>query len=313
MARRAVRSPVDLPRRSWSHTLRRTGQRFLDDHLFQWAAALTFFGIVSLFPALLAIVSLLGLIGTSAIEPLIANVSALAPGPARDITVNALRSIEESASGSSVTFVIALVVALWSSSAYVGAFIPAANVVWEADEARPIWKKLVVRMALTVVLLLLIVLTALSVVLTGPIARELGNVVGLGGTAVDVWGIVKWPFLALVMMLLLAVLYWTAPNVRHPGWRWVTPGSVVAVALWIVASLGFTFYVSNFGAYNATYGSIGGVLVFLLWLWITNIAILLGAELDAEIERAQAIEGGMRPKDKTPFLELRDPPDEREG
>ena len=303
----AARSPTDLPRRSWPGTLKRTGQQFLEDNLLQWAAALTFFAVISLFPALLAMVSLLGVLGTSAIEPLVTNVSSLAPGAARDIALDALQSIEDSAGGSGLAFVLALLTALWTASAYVGAFIPAANVVWEVDEARPIWKKLVVRLALTVVLLLLIVATALSVVLTGPIARQLGEVVGLGAEAVDLWSVAKWPLLALVMMLLLAILYWASPNVRHPGWRWVTPGSILAVALWIAASLMFTVYVSNFSSYNAMYGAIGGVIVFLLWLWLTNIAILLGAELNAEIERTRAIEGGMRPEDKTPFLEPRDP------
>lgn len=304
--------PTDLPRRTWPETLKRTGQQFLDDQLLQWAAALTFFAAISLFPALLAMVSLLGLLGTSAIEPLVDNASALAPGAARDVALGALRSIEDNES-SGIAFALAVVTALWTASGYVGAFIPAANIVWEVDEARPIWKKLAVRIALTLVLLLLVVATALSVVLTGPIAREVGNVVGLGGAAVDVWSVAKWPFLAVVMMVLLAILYWASPNVRHPGWRWVTPGSIVAVVLWIVASLGFTVYVANFGSYNATYGSIGGVLVFLLWLWITNIAILLGAELNSEIERTWAIEGGMRPKDKTPFLELRDAPEPEDG
>jgi len=303
---RAARSPTGLPARSWPDTLKRTGEQFVEDHLLQWAAALTFFAVISLFPALLAMVSLLGLLGSSAIEPLIANVSELAPGSARDITLSSLRSIERSASGSGPAFALALLVALWTASAYVGAFIPAANVVWEVDDARPIWKKLVVRLALTIVLLLLIVATALAVVLTGPIAEQLGAVVGLGEAAVDVWTLARWPFLALVMMLLLAVLYWASPNVRHPGWRWVTPGSVLAVALWIAGSLAFTAYVANFGSYNATYGAIGGVLVFLLWLWLTNVAILLGAELNAEIERTRAIEGGMRPKDRTPFLPRRD-------
>jgi membrane protein len=156
------------------------------------------------------------------------------------------------------------------------------------------------------VLLVLIALVALSVVLTGPIAEEVGGVVGLGHEAVGAWSYLKWPFLAAAVMFLLAVLYWASPNVRHPGWRWVTPGSVLAVTLWIATSLGFTFYVNSFGSFNATYGSIGGVLVFLIWLWLTNIAILLGAVLNAEIERTRAIEAGLRPPDTTPFLPPRD-------
>ena len=304
----AARGPLGLPARTWPATVRRTLQQFLEDHLLQWAAALTFFGVISLFPALLAMVALLGLIGAPALEPLIANVSELAPGAARDITLEALRNIEEGADRSSLSFSLAVAAALWSASAYVGAFIPAANVVWEVDEARPVWKKLLLRIGLTVALLLLIVATALTVLLTGPIAEQLGAVAGLGQAAVDLWELAKWPFLALVMMLLLAILYWVSPNVRHPGWRWVLPGSVLAVGVAIVASAGFTVYVSNFGQYNATYGSIGGVLVFLLWLWLTNIAILLGAEFTAEIERARAIESGVS-HDK-PFLEPQDLPDD---
>ena len=205
-----------------------------------------------------------------------------------------------------LTFALGLGAALWSASAYVGAFIPAANVVWEVDEARPLLEKLLVRLALTVVMLVLVAMTALSVVLTGPIAQTVGGIVGLGEQAVTLWAYLKWPFLAAVMIVLLAILYWASPNIRHPGWRWVVPGSVVAVVLWIAASLGFTLYVTFFGSFNATYGSIGGVVVFLIWLWLTNIAILLGAELNAEIERTRAIEAGMRPADKTPFLPSRD-------
>jgi membrane protein len=253
-------------------------------------------------------VALLGLIGAPALEPLINNVSELAPGAARDITLGALRSIERSADRSGVSFALAVLAALWSASAYVGAFIPAANVVWEIEEARPFWKKLLLRLALTIVLLLLIVATALSVVLTGPIAEQLGSLVGVGAAAVELWDLAKWPFLALVMMLLLAILYWAAPNVRHPGWRWVIPGSVLAVVVAIIASGGFTIYVANFGQYNATYGSIGGVLVFLLWLWLTNVAILLGAEFNAEIERTRAIEAGMSPDDQGGFVDPQDTP-----
>ena len=262
--------------------------------MLQWAAALAFFGVISLFPALLALVSLLGLIGAPAVEPLIENAGELAPGAAREITLDALRSIQAGGDRAGVAFAVGLGAALWSASAYVGAFIPAANVVWEVEDARPFWKRLVVRVALTLVLLVLILVTAVSVVLTGPIAAEVGGIIGLGGTAVDVWHLAKWPFLILVAMLLLAVLYWASPNVRHPGWRWITPGSVVAVALWIAASLGFTVYVASFPSYDATYGSIGGVLVFLLWLWLTNIAILIGAQLNAELARTRAIEAGMR-------------------
>jgi membrane protein len=300
-----VRLPSDLPSAAWPATLKRTATQFVDDNLLQWAGALTFFAVLSLFPALLTLVALLGVVGAPAIEPLIENASELAPGAAREITLDALRAVRDS-ERAGFALVVGVVAALWTASAYVGAFIPAANIVWEVEEARPIWKKLALRVALTVVLLLLLAVTAVTVVLTGPIAEALGSIVGLGDLAVDVWQLAKWPFLALVVMTLLAILYWASPNVRHPGWRWVTPGSVLALVLWIAASVAFTFYVANFSTYNETYGSIGGVLVFFIWLWLTNIAILLGAELNAEIERTRAIERGMRPEDKTPYLPLRD-------
>ena len=264
-----------------------------EDRLLHTAAALAFFSALSLFPALLALVALLGLLGASAVEPLIENVAAVAPGTARDIALDALRSIR-SGDAAGPAFFLGLGVALWSSSAYVGALIPAANVVWEVEEERPLIRKLLLRVALTVVLLLLIAAVALIVVLTGPIAEQVGSVVGLGDAALATWRVAKWPFLAIVLMLLLSLLYWASPNVRHPGWRWLIPGSVLAVVLWVAASLGFSFYVSNFGTYDAVYGSIGGVLVFLLWLWLSNIAVLLGAELSAELERTRAIEAARR-------------------
>jgi membrane protein len=299
-----ARHPSDLRAGAWPATLKRTVVGFVDDNLLQWAAALTFFAVLSLFPALLALVALLGVIGSPAIDPLIENASQLAPGAAREITLDGLQAVRAS-ERAGAALLVGTGVALWTASAYVGAFIPAANVVWDVDEARPIWSRLWLRMALTVVLLLLVAVTAITVVLTGPIAEAVGGVVGLGDAAIATWQVARWPFLALVVMLLLAILYWASPNVRHPGWRWVTPGSLLALLLWIAASLAFSFYVGTFGAYNETYGSIGGVVVFLVWLWLTNIAILLGAELNAELERTRAIEAGMRPKDKEPYLPLR--------
>ncbi|MDQ4065895.1 MAG: YihY/virulence factor BrkB family protein [Actinomycetota bacterium] len=294
-------SPLELRPATWPRTLRRTAAQFGDDNLLQWAAALTFFTVLALFPAMLTLVALLGLIGGTAIEPLIDNASRLAPGAARDILLDGLRAVRDSEQAG-VALVIGLASALWTASAYVGAFIPAANVVWDVDEGRPIWKKLILRIALTTGLLVLIAVAAITVVLTGPIAQEVGSIVRVGDSAVAIWQIAKWPFLAVVVMTLLAILYWASPNVRHPGWRWVTPGSVLALVLWIGASLGLTFYVATFSSYNETYGSIGAVVVFLIWLWLTNIAILLGAELNAELERTRAIERGMRPPDKEPYL-----------
>jgi membrane protein len=261
-------------------TLREAG----DDHLAQWAAALAFYALLSLFPAMLALVSLLGLLGSSPLEPLIENVGALAPSAGQEIALDALRSIRGS-SVAGISLAIALGVAVWSSSAYVGAFIPAANVVWEVTEARPLWKKLLVRVTLTVALLVSIALIALLVVLTGPIARQAGEILGVGEAAVTAWGYARWPALAVVVWLLVALLYWAAPNVHDRSCRQVVPGAVLALVLWIAASAGFSVYVSNFASYGALYGSIGGVLVLLLWFWLSNLALLLGAELDAELAR----------------------------
>jgi membrane protein len=205
-----------------------------------------------------------------------------------------------------VFFVIGLAVAIWSASGYIGAFMRASNAIYDIDEGRPIWKTLPLRVGLTVLLMVLTAVTAVGVTLSGGLAKEVGNVIGVGDTAVDIWNLAKWPVLLLFVSFLFAVLYWAAPNVKQPGFRWITPGGLLAVAGWVIASVAFAFYVSNFGSYNKTYGALAGPIVFLVWLWISNIMILLGAEFNAELERGRAIENGMRPEDKEPFVEPRD-------
>jgi membrane protein len=147
-------------------------------------------------------------------------------------------------------------------------------------------------------------------VFTGSLAGKLGDLIGVGSTAIMIWDIAKWPVLLLVVSGILAILYYAAPNVRQPGFRWLSPGSVLAVVLWLVASALFALYVANFSNYNRTYGALASVIVFLIWLWITNIAILLGAELNAELERGRQIVGGQAP-DEEPYLPLRDEPKPR--
>ena len=286
--------------------LKRTVREFREDNLTDWAAALTYYGVLAIFPALIVLVSVLGLIGQSATQPLIDNLGSVAPGPAKEIFTDAIRNIQGSQGAAGVFFVIGLLAAIWSASGYVGAFMRASNAIYDIGEGRPIWKTLPVRVGLTVLLMVLTAISAVAVTVSGGLAREVGNVVGVGATAVDVWNLAKWPVLLLVVILMFAVLYWAAPNVKQPGFRWITPGGVLAVIGWIVASLAFAFYVSNFGSYNKTYGALGGVIVFLTWLWITNNVILLGAEVNAELERGRQIQGGMRPTDKEPFLEPRD-------
>jgi membrane protein len=181
----------------------------------------------------------------------------------------------------------------------------ASNAIYEVEEGRPFWKIRPLQLGVTLVMTLLLAACALAVVVTGPLAERVGDVVGAGSAAVTAWDIAKWPAIALIFMLMLALLFYAAPNVRHPRFRWISPGAIVAVLLWVVASGLFAFYVANFGSYNKTYGTLGGVIIFLTWLWISNIAVLLGAELNAEVERGRQIDRGMDP-DREPFLPLRD-------
>jgi membrane protein len=303
---RAPDEPTDLGGRAWWAALRRTVREAGDDKLTDWAAALTYYGVLAIFPALIVLVSILGLVGESATEPLIDELGSVAPGPAREIFTSAIQNLEGSQGAAGVLFVVGLLAALWSASGYVGAFMRASNTIYDMDEGRPVWKTLPVRVGLTLVLLVLLAITTIAVVLTGGLAEQVGNLVGLGDTAVTVWNIAKWPVLVLIVSFMFALLYWAAPNVKQPGFRWVSPGGIIAVVGWLIASAAFAFYVANFGSYNKTYGTLGGVVVFLVWLWISNIVILLGAEFNSELERGRAIQCGMRPEDREPFAEPRD-------
>jgi len=298
--------PTDLGGRGWWAALKRTVKEFKDDNLTDWAAALTYYAVLAVFPALIVLVSILGLVGESATQPLIDNLGAVAPGPAKEIFTSAIENLQGDQGAAGVLFVVGILAALWSASGYVAAFMRASNSIYDMPEGRPAWKTLPVRVGLTVVLLVLLAISTIAVVLTGGLAERVGDVIGLGSTAVTVWNIAKWPVLLLVVSFMFALLYWAAPNVKQPGFRWVSPGGILAVVGWLIASGAFAFYVGNFGSYNKTYGALGGVVVFLVWLWISNIVILLGAEFNAELERGRAIEGGMRPEDKEPFAEPRD-------
>jgi membrane protein len=298
--------PTDMRKAAWGGVLKRTVKEFQEDNLTDWAAALTYYGVLSIFPALIVLVSILGLIGESATQPLIDNLGSVAPGPAQEIFTNAIENLEGSQGAAGVFFVIGIATAIWSASGYIAAFMRASNTIYDIPEGRPFWKTLPVRVGLTVLLMLLTAVSAVAVTLSGDLAKEVGNLIGLGDTSVQVWDVAKWPVLLLLVSFMFAVLYWAAPNVKQPGFRWITPGGVLAVLGWVVASLAFAFYVANFGSYNETYGALAGPIVFLVWLWVSNIMILLGAEFNAELERGRAIESGMRPEDKEPFVEPRD-------
>ena len=303
----APSKPTELGARSWWGVLKRTVKEFREDNLTDWAAALTYYGVLSIFPALLVLISSLGLVGQSATQPLVENVGTFAPGAAKDIVTTAVENLQKSQGAAGLAFIVGLAGALWAASGYIAAFMRAANVVWDVEEGRPIWKTLPLRLGLTLLMLVLLAISAAAVVVTGPLAKRVGDLIGLGGTIVTVWDIAKWPFLILIVSFMFALLYWLAPNVRQPGFRWVTAGGIVAVLLWIVASAAFAFYVATFASYNKTYGSVAAVIIFLVWLWISNIAVLLGAEFDAEIERGAKIEAG-QPAEEEPFLPPRDAP-----
>lgn len=303
--RRAPDAPTELPKRAWGAVLRGALREFKDDELTDRAAALTYYGVLSLFPALLVLVSLLGITGKSATDTVLANIKKFAPGSARDIITRAVEQLQSNAGVGSVMAFVGIVLAVWSASGYVAAFIRAANAVYDMPEGRPVWKILPVRIGVTVVLMVLSVVSALIVVFTGALARQAGTALGIGDTALTVWSIAKWPVLVVLVTVMIAILYWACPNAKVKGFRWITPGSFLALVIWMIASAAFAFYVANFASYNKTYGTMAGVIVFLVWLWISNLAILLGLEFDAETVRQRAIAGG-HPAESEPYTQPRD-------
>jgi membrane protein len=288
-----VESPTDLTSRSRTYVLKQTLAEFSDDQCTDLAAALTYYAVLALFPATIALTSVLGLVGqgTAAVDEVLAILRQIGAGGVVESIGPTLRDLSSS-QGAGLAFVLGLAGALWSASGYVGAFGRAMNRIYEKGEGRPVWKLRPAMLALTAVLVVLVALVLAALVLTGPAAQAVGDAVGLGDTAVTVWNIAKWPVLLLVVVVIVALLYYFTPNVRPPAFRWVSVGAVVAIAVWVVASAAFGFYVANFSSYNKTYGALAGVIVFLLWLWLTNLALLFGGELDAELERARELQRG---------------------
>jgi membrane protein len=300
---RVPAGPTDLPRRGWFGVLKRTIREFRDDNLTDWAAALTYYAVLSLFPGIILVTALLGMLGPSATQSLIDNLNSIGPGAARSMIVGAIRNAHHFAGPLAV---IGLAGALWSASGYLGAFMRASNAIYDVAEGRPLWKTVPLRIAMTLAMVVLLVICAVGLVFTGSLATKAGHLLGIGSVGITVWNIAKWPVLVLLVSLAIAVLYWLAPNVRQPGFRWLSPGGLLAVLLWAIASTGFAFYVANFGSYNKTYGSLAAVIVFLVWLWISNLAVLLGAEFDAELARGRQIAADRAIDDEEPFLPLRD-------
>jgi membrane protein len=296
------------PRRgSVGQTLRRTLTEFKEDNLTDRAAALTYYSVLSIFPALIALVSIVGLVwDPKTVTDTITNiVTRIGPSSAADTFARPIKDVTRSSGTAGIALVIGIASALWTASAYVGAFMRASNEIYEVEEGRGIFKLRPLQVLVTFILVLLLGLVVAAVAVTGPVADEIGSRIGVGSAAVTAWDIAKWPVLGVLVLFMLALLYYTAPNVRLPGFKWITPGSIVAIVVWLIASAGFAVFVANFGSYNRTYGALAGVIVGLLWLWITNVAILFGAELNAEVERSRELREG------TPGAERRLQLDER--
>jgi membrane protein len=296
--------PTGLGHGSWRAAGRRTLAEFKNDFLQDRAAALTYYSVQAIFPGILVLVSLLGLFGQSATQSLVTNLASAVPSTARSILLDSVHRLQHGHSAAGVLAIVGIVLALWSTSSYVAAFMRAANAIYDVPEGRPAWKTLPLRLGVTLLLMVLLIVSAVIVVLTGSLAVHVGQVLGIGSAAVTTWDIAKWPVLLILVCLMVGVLYWASPNAKQ-GLRWIIPGALIAIGVWLAASGLFAVYVANFGHYNKVYGSIAGLIIFLIWLWLTNTAILLGAEFNAELERGRAIAAGA-PPDAEPFVEMRD-------
>jgi membrane protein len=289
-----VDSPTELDKQSWGYVVRKTAREFSSDQCTDLAAALTYYAVLALFPAALALASLLGLVGqgTEAVDQVLKILRDVGAGGAADSIAPTLRQLSASHSAGLV-LVLGLLGALWSASGYVGAFGRAMNRIYETGEGRPVWKLRPAMLLLTAVLVVLVAVTLLALIVSGSVADSVGAQLGLGSTVVLVFNIVKWPLILLVVVMIVAILYYFTPNVRQPKFRWVSVGAVLAIVVWALGSAAFGFYVANFSSYDKTYGALAGVIVFLLWLWLTNLALLFGAELDAELERGRELQSGI--------------------
>jgi membrane protein len=298
------------PKPTTGGTLKRTLKEFSEDNLTDWAAALTYYGVLALFPALLAMLSIVGLVADP--KELTDALTAVIPGAAADTITPVVNQIAGQAGAAGFGLVLGIVGAIWSASGYVGAFTRAANVVYETPEGRKIWKLKPLQLLVTLIGVILAAVIVASVVLSGPVVKAVGGAIGLGSTALTVWSVAKWPVIVVLVALMIAILYYSTPNVRLRGFKWVSPGAGVALLIWAVASALFAFYVANFGSYNKTYGALAGVIIFLVWFWLTNVALLFGIELDAEIERTRELKEGVPRAEKEIQLDARANPKDKQ-
>ena len=304
MSTRGPESPTDLSRPSLWSVMRRARVEFSNDNVTDLAAGLTYYGVLAIVPGLIVLLSVLGLTGTST-HQLTSQATSVAPGSTGQLIKTLIHQAQGHHSGAGIAAIAGIVVALWSASGYVAAFMRASNRVYDIGEGRPIWKTAPIRLGVTLFAVVLLVAMAVIVVVTGPVAHSVGSTIGAGSAAVTVWEIVKWPVLVVLISILLAVLFWASPNARQPGIKWISPGGIIATIVWLIVSALFALYVTYFSSYNKTYGSLAGVVVFLVWLWLSNISLLFGLEINAELEHQRAIAEGL-PEDMEPFAEPRD-------
>ncbi|SFK36778.1 YihY/virulence factor BrkB family protein [Geodermatophilus ruber] len=291
-------------------TLKRTVTEFSEDNLTDWAAALTYYGVLALFPALIALLSIVGLLTDP--QQLTDALTAVVPAQAAETLNPVIEQIAGNTGSAGLGLILGLAGAVWSASGYVGAFTRAANVVYETPEGRKIWKLKPLQLLVTLLGILFAAVIVAMLVLSGPVVDAIGQAIGLGDTVLTVWNVAKWPVMLVVLALMIAVLYYATPNVRLRGFKWVSPGAAVAILVAIVASAAFAFYVANFGSYNKTYGALAGVVIFLVWFWLINVALLFGIELDAEIERTKEMKEGVPRAEKEIQLDARaEPKDQR--
>ncbi len=294
------------PKATTGGTLKRTLTEFSEDNLTDWAAALTYYGVLALFPALIALLSIVGLLTDP--RTLTDALTAVVPGSAARTLEPVVQQLAGNTAPAGLGLILGLAGAIWSASGYVGAFTRAANVVYETPEGRKIWKLKPLQLLVTLIGILFAALIVAMLVLSGPVVDAIGQSIGVGETVLTIWNIAKWPVMLVLLALMIAVLYYSTPNVKLRGFKWVSPGAGVAILVAVVASTAFAFYVANFSSYNATYGALAGVVIFLIWFWLINLALLFGIELDAEIERTTELKEGVPRAEKEIQLDARATP-----
>ncbi|WP_428966645.1 YihY/virulence factor BrkB family protein [Micromonospora fluostatini] len=309
---RVPRRIRQLSWRTWRGVLVRSGQNFLKDNCVDWAAALTYYGVLAVFPSTVVVVALVGLVsdGEQTVDTVLDLAREMGAGSivGNEGFVGVVRGVVDQQSGARALLSFGLLGALWSASGFISSFTRASNTIYGVTEGRPVWKLRPLQMGLAALALVLLALVAVGLIVSGPVADALGDLVGAGGLALTMWNVAKWPVLAMILMALLSLLFWIAPNVRQPRFRWLTPGGVVALLSWGLVTFGFGLYVANFGSYDVTYGSLGAVIAFLVWLFLSNCALMLGVQVNAELQRGRRLQAG-EPEPADPPLPPRSPAD----